>query len=121
MQDQDPSTLEIEYEETLMAYKEDLQAIIQRIRDLNPNAQLALVGLYDPYNNENPQKTRLLLDWNYETRRMVYEDPLMVYIPTYEVFQYNLDDYLAFDGFHPSGAGYKVITEMLYGILNGTE
>ncbi len=121
LQFQESSTVEIDYEETLKAYKDDLQSIIARIRDINPNAQIALVGLYDPYNNEDPQKTRLLLNWNYETRLIVYEDSKMFYIPTYELFQYHLDTYLAFDQFHPSSEGYKAITEVLYRILNGMD
>lgn len=121
LQFQETSTLEIDYEEKLKAYKDDLQSVIARIRDINPNAQLALVGLYDPYNNEVQQKTRLLLNWNYESRQMVYEDSKMVYIPTYELFQYHLDTYLAFDQFHPSSEGYKAITEVLYGILKSVE
>lgn len=120
IEDQDTSTIGMTYTELLDGYKEDFNLIIQRIRQLNPKAQLVMVGLYDPYGNENPQKTRLLLDWNYETRLMAYEDGKMSYIPTYEVFENNLALYLTFDNFHPSGEGYRMITELLYDILNGS-
>lgn len=114
----DPVDLEINYQETLESYKESLVRIINRIRQLNPEAQLALVGLYDPYAN-NDQKTKLLLNWNYETRLLIQEESKFAYIPTYENFQYHLDEYLAFDEFHPSAKGYQVIAEELYKILNG--
>ena len=34
-------------------------------------------------------------------------------------FQYNLEAYLTFDNFHPSGEGYQAIAEELYRILDG--
>ncbi|HHX62274.1 MAG TPA: hypothetical protein GX707_16415 [Epulopiscium sp.] len=115
---EDTLSLDIRYQETLESYKENLQLIIKRIREVNPKAQLALVGLYNPYNQEQAQNARLLLEWNYETRRIVSVDSKMTYVPTYEQFEYHLDTYLAEDNFHPSSEGYQVIAEQLYGILH---
>lgn len=114
---QDTLTLDTAYQETLETYKENLQLIIKGIRRLNPEAQLALIGLYNPYRKEQPQNARLLLEWNYETRRIVNLDPKMAYVPTYEQFEYHLESYLAEDQFHPSSEGYQVIAEILYEIL----
>lgn len=115
---EDEMDLEINYQETLSHYKESLVNILTKIRTINPKAQLAFVGLYDPYANNN-QKTKLLLNWNYETRLLIQEQDNMIYIPTYESFQYNLEEFLAFDQFHPSGKGYEVIADQLYKSLNG--
>lgn len=115
---QDALTVDLIYQETLESFKENLQLIVKGIRELNPEAQLALVGLYNPYDKEQAQNSSFLLEWNFETRRIVNQDSKMVYIPTYEHFQYHLDSYLAEDEFHPSGAGYQVIAEQLYQILN---
>lgn len=114
---QDTLSLDVMYRETLESYKENLQLIVKRIREINPKAQLALIGLYNPYNQKQPQNARLLLEWNYETQRIVSVDSKIAYIPTYEHFEYHLDTYLAEDHFHPSGEGYQVIAEQLYGIL----
>lgn len=116
LQGQDKATLTLDFKEILDAYKVDFEAIVKRIRQVNPDVQVAVVGLYDPYNNKNPEQTKLLLEWNYETRLMVHEDGNMVYIPTYELFQHHLDAYLAFDNFHPSGEGYNLIAQLLYEI-----
>lgn len=113
----DVLSLDVRYQETLESYKENLQLIIKRIREINPKAQLALIGLYNPYNEEQPQNARLLLEWNYETQRIVNIDSKMAYIPTYEQFEYHLETYLAEDHFHPSSEGYQVIADQLYGIL----
>jgi lysophospholipase L1-like esterase len=117
----DVLSLELDYKETLEQYMEDLQGIVSSIRKLNNRAQLAIVGLYDPYAENDSYKTSLLLQWNYETQRIAASDPRMIFIPTYELFQYNLSTYLAADLFHPSSVGYQVIAEELYLILHGLE
>ncbi len=113
----DEISTEIVFKEALGKYKENLESSIKEIRKLNPKAQLAIVGLYDPYQKEEPEKTRLLLEWNYETRLIVNKDLKMVYIPTYEKFEYHLDNYLSEDKFHPNGKGYQIIAEELFEIL----
>lgn len=119
LQFQDSVNVDVEYQEVLSVYKMSLGKIIESLRKGNTGAQLAVVGLYDPYDNEDPSKTRLLLNWNYETRLLIQNDPKVVYIPTYEQFQYNLDRYLFIDEFHPSSVGYQVIAETLFKILEG--
>ncbi|MCC5894099.1 MAG: hypothetical protein JJU16_01425 [Alkalibacterium sp.] len=108
----------LSFDETLTIYRENLGRIISTIRSLNPDAQLALIGLYNPYTEESPELARILLEWNYETRLIANSDTRLAYIPTYEVFEYHLNDYLSFDQFHPNGAGYQVIAEQLYQVLN---
>lgn len=119
--DLDALSIEIDYKETLTQYTEVLQGIVNRIRALNKHAQLAIVGLYDPYAENDSYKTSLLLQWNYETQRIAATDLRMIFIPTYELFQYNLSTYLAADQFHPSSEGYQAIAEELYRILHGVK
>ncbi|WP_423188361.1 GDSL-type esterase/lipase family protein [Alkalibacterium sp. f15] len=115
---EDNLTLTLAFEEALNSYKENLAFVVREIRAINPDAQLAFIGLYNPYSQEEPQNARLLLEWNYETHLIVDSDVNFVFIPTYELFQYHLSDYLSIDEFHPNGSGYQVIAEELYRILN---
>lgn len=114
---EDSVSLTLAFEEALKNYKENLALIIREIRVVNPDAQLALIGLYNPYSQEEPEKTRLLLEWNYETSLIVDSDVKFAYVPTYELFKYHLTDYLSPDEFHPNGSGYQVIAEELNRIL----
>ncbi|SIN87364.1 Lysophospholipase L1 [Carnobacterium alterfunditum] len=114
---EDSVSLTLAFEEALKNYKENLALIIKEIRTINPDAQLALIGLYDPYSKEEPEKTRLLLEWNYETRLIIDSDVKFAYVPTYELFKYHLTEYLSPDEFHPNGSGYQVIAEELDRIL----
>ncbi|WP_368645715.1 GDSL-type esterase/lipase family protein [Alkalibacterium putridalgicola] len=115
---EDNVTLAPAFEETLNTYKENLTFILSEIRSINPDAQLAIIGLYNPYSEDDPQNARFLLDWNHETRLIVNSDAAFAYIPTYELFAYHLDAYLSQDDFHPNGMGYQVIAETLFRILN---
>lgn len=117
--DLDVLSLELNYKETLKQYTDGLQGIVDSIRAQNDRAQLAIVGLYDPYAENDTYKTSLLLQWNYETQRIAATDERMIFIPTYELFQYNLSTFLAADQFHPSSVGYQAIAEELFRILHG--
>lgn len=116
--DNDDISFEMEYADKLELYKKNLQSVIDIIRQVNQNVQLAIIGLYDPYRLEEPQNTRYLLEWNYETRLIVNSYSKFTYIPLFEKFEYHLDSYLSEDKFHPSKYGYQVIAEELYDILN---
>ncbi|MCC5889997.1 MAG: hypothetical protein JJU01_05455 [Alkalibacterium sp.] len=118
LQIEDELTISLEFEETLSTYIGNLEASIEAVRALNPEAQLALIGLYNPYRQENPELSRFLMEWNFETQLLASGDDRITHIPTYELFQYHLDDYLSFDQFHPNGAGYQAIAEALDRILN---
>jgi lysophospholipase L1-like esterase len=115
---EDALSLNINYNDKLKFYKENLQKIIEKIRKINKEAHLAIIGLYDPYAQDEPQKTRFLLEWNYETGLIVNLNYKIAYVPTYEVFKYHLDSYLSADEFHPSGEGYQAIVEEIYDILD---
>lgn len=115
---QNTETMIAEFDETLSAFLSNLESLLSTIRSLNPEAQLALIGLYDPYNIEDQEINRLLLEWNHASRLAASADARLAYIPTYEAFQYHLADYLSDDLFHPNGAGYQTIAESLYQVLN---
>lgn len=115
---QDTETMIAEFDETLGVFLENLEAVMTDIRSVNPEAQLALIGLYDPYDLDDQEVTRLLLEWNHASRLSTSDDPRLAYIPTYEAFQYHLADYLSDDQFHPNAAGYQTIAESLHQVLN---
>lgn len=115
---EDSLSLTLAFEEALNIFKENLTFVLSEIRSVNPDAQLALIGLYNPYSADDPQNARFLLEWNYETHLITHSDSDFAYIPTYELFDYHLDEYLSTDDFHPNAMGYQVIAETLFRILN---
>jgi Lysophospholipase L1 and related esterases len=121
LQSEDARSLEVIFQETFNAYKENLETTLSRIRVLNPEAQIALIGLYNPYPEQDPRLSQKLFEWNYKTQLMADADLKTAYIPTADTFKYHLDTYLAADRFHPSNIGYQVIAEALDRVLNGID
>ncbi len=121
LQSEDPLSLDTAFQETFSTYKKNLEAILNRIRALNPEVQIALIGLYNPYPEQDPQKSAKLFEWNYKTQLIADADLKTAYIPNYDQFKGHLKTYLAADGFHPSSIGYQVIADTLDRVLNGLD
>lgn len=110
--------LEVAFEETLAIYIENIDLVISRINQLNPAATIAFVGLYNPDRSQEAIITSSLSKWNNETQSFLNRKSGVVYIPTDEIFSDDLENYLSADGFHPSGAGYQAIAELLDDVLD---
>ncbi|MBC3901203.1 hypothetical protein GH811_16450 [Acetobacterium malicum] len=121
LQYQDALSLDVAFQETFNTYQNNLEATLNRLRTLNPEAQIALIGLYNPYPEQDPQKSQKLFEWNYQTQLLAAAAENTAYIPTDDAFKYHLSTYLAADQFHPSSIGYQVIAEALDRILNGVD
>ncbi|HEY5556972.1 GDSL-type esterase/lipase family protein [Acetobacterium sp.] len=121
LQYEDALSLDAAFQETFNTYQENLEATLNRIRNLNPEAQIALIGLYNPYPEQDPQKSQKLFEWNYKTQLIADADLKTAYIPIDDQVKYHLDTYLAADQFHPSSIGYQVIAEELDRVLNGID
>lgn len=113
----DSESLDFNYSKTLKNYKNNLILILNKVRNINSDAKIAMIGLYNPNTKVHPALSRLILNWNYETRLILNDYRKAFYIPTYEKFQNHLDDYLSYDKFHPSSKGYALISKELYEIL----
>jgi len=112
----------IDYDNILSKYMNNLEGIITGLKKNNSFAEIIHIGLYNPYGETlNQEKINLLMNWNYESQKLVESYAKMLYIPTYDLFKYNLESYLSIDQFHPSANGYDAITKRLYNVLNGLE
>jgi len=120
--DTDALDLFVDYDNILAKYMNNLKVIINTLKQKNNTSQMVVIGLYNPYGERlNQEKRGLLINWNYESQRLIESYDQMVYLPTYDLFKYNLESYLSIDEFHPSAKGYDAITKRLYNVLNGVE
>lgn len=95
-------------------YLSNLGNVIKKIRSENSNCTIVFIGLYNPFGDDITQdKLGLLDDWNYETQKLISDDSNGVYIPTYDLFKYNMKKYLTIDNFHPNSEGYKAIARRI--------
>ena len=103
-------------------YLKNLKEILKIIRTQNSKCLIIFIGLYNPFGNTiTPEKINFLNDWNYQTQQLVSLDSSSLFIPTYDLFKYNTDNYLSIDSFHPNSLGYQAISDRIIESLKNYE
>jgi len=94
-------------------------AIFHRLAELNPEATLLYLGLYHPYLDIDAERAGALLmeEWNHEMTLIAAHYPHAAVVPTADLFQFHLADYLYYDHFHPNGAGHQRMAERVLQLL----
>jgi lysophospholipase L1-like esterase len=99
-------------------YLNNLNQVVELIKNKNKDCRVVFIGLYNPFGEKLGQDNlKTLHDWNYKTEQLLSSYSDMVFIPTYDLFKYNLDNYLAQDNFHPNSKGYKAIANRVLEVL----
>lgn len=100
-------------------YLHNLELTIKEIRSSNQEATIFLVGLYNPFINLEYSKvtTQIVRQWNFETSQLLDEHKGTVFVPTFDLFQLKVDDYLYSDKFHPNAKGYQLIAERVASLI----
>lgn len=104
-----------EKEEELFA--ERLTNIFDTIRTINPNCEIGLVGLYNPFFkwfSNSPEMNEILKQWNETSQNVVakYED--IYFIEVDDLFRNHEDELLYEDQFHPNEKGYELMAKRIY-------
>ena len=99
-------------------YLNNLKEIMDLIWSKNKNSRVVFIGLYNPYGDDmNQDNLKIFNEWNYKTELILSSYPSCVFIPTYDLFKYNLDNYLSQDKFHPNSKGYKAIANRILEVV----
>lgn len=91
-----------------------LQQILERIAKINPDAHILYLGLYNPFSDLPELRVpgnEAVTTWNTTAMNIINSQSNMSLIPTFDLFQKNINKYLSSDHFHPNGAGYEQIAE----------
>ncbi|MBW7458922.1 GDSL family lipase, partial [Paenibacillus sepulcri] len=101
------------------AYLLQLKSILKQLRENNADARIFLIGLYNPFGAlENAEATtKIVRDWNYKAAEVAADYPQTVLVPTFDLFQLKVQDYLARDLFHPNAAGYRLIGDRVASLI----
>jgi lysophospholipase L1-like esterase len=85
-----------------------IAAVVDRVREANPNARIFFVGLYSPMGRAlSPYVTR----WNARMAERFRRDADFTLVQTADLFSHR--DRLALDRFHPNGEGYELIARRI--------
>jgi lysophospholipase L1-like esterase len=101
-------------------YLANLQQIFTTIQGLNPAAKVFFIGLYNPFIDlEDSDITNTVVrEWNHATETVIGQFKNIVFVPTFDLFQLSVNDYLYSDHFHPNQAGYQLISDRLAPLIS---
>lgn len=100
-------------------YLNNLKKTMDMISSINQDVTIYLVGLYNPFIdlNDAGMTTTVIRDWNYSTNQLLDQYSNSVFVPTFDLFQLNVNDYLFSDKFHPNSKGYRIIAERVASLI----
>lgn len=94
-------------------YKQRLQLIIDRIRNMNQEAQIYVVGLYNPFIHIGEifgDIDLVISSWNQITKNLLSEYDNTTFIEIEDIFKNSNENLLYNDDFHPNTRGYELIS-----------
>ena len=94
-------------------YLQNLDSILGEIEMANDHATTLMVGLYNPFIelDDDYDTNRIVREWNQATEEVVARYAKAVFVPTFDLFQLSVHDYLYSDNFHPNKEGYRLISD----------
>ncbi|MBU8916907.1 SGNH/GDSL hydrolase family protein [Neobacillus sp. 114] len=100
-------------------YLDNLNFIFTEIRKHNQTANVFFVGLYNPFIelNQGKEMSKVVRKWNYDSAEVSSVFPKIVFVPTFDLFELKVNDYLYSDKFHPNQKGYRLIAERVAALM----
>jgi lysophospholipase L1-like esterase len=108
------------FQKERVEYIKRLTSIFTKINEINPDAEIYLIGFYNPfeqYFGEIEQFGMITDNWNEAGMSVTDEFENVNYIPIYDLFTSPNVDLLAEDHFHPNTKGYKLIAKRVLDYL----
>lgn len=95
---------------------ERLREVLKKIAELNPEAKVYYLGLYNPFGDIPELRVpgnQAVTAWNNAAMDIINTHSNMTLVPTFDLFHNHLEKYLSSDHFHPSGEGYQRIADRI--------
>ncbi|QXE01225.1 GDSL-type esterase/lipase family protein [Terribacillus sp. DMT04] len=103
-----------DYSKAMPAYEERMKEIFQKIDTLNPDAEVYLIGFYNPFEENFPelkeQLGTIIKEYN-SIGEKIAQNEEQHYIETVDLFQNETANLLSDDYFHPNEIGYGKVAE----------
>lgn len=109
-----------DFEKEQPEYEERLRDVFKQLEKYNPNAEIYLIGFYNPFDQyfgEIPELNKIVDDWNTIGKRVVDEYESYHFIPTKDLFEGTNEDLFFEDNFHPNDTGYEKMATRVFDYL----
>ncbi|WP_244856975.1 SGNH/GDSL hydrolase family protein [Oceanobacillus sp. J11TS1] len=109
------------FNEEQVHYEERLSHIFDKIRALNSDASIYLLGVFNPFKNyfeDIPELNMIIQDWNAASREIVNQDENSTFVPIEDLFDDTAANLFSDDNFHPNYDGYYLIAERILEYFN---
>lgn len=104
------------FEKELVRFERNYAQILDEIREINSDAPLVLLGIYNPITivtEEESDFDQIMTDWNDTIEAMAYSDGNACFVPIDQLFVTNANLVYHTDFFHPNSKGYQLIEEAI--------
>ncbi|OEH92760.1 SGNH/GDSL hydrolase family protein [Bacillus solimangrovi] len=114
---------ELQYHNFIKAqsgYEKRLRDIFNKVNEINSNASIYLLGIYNPfeeYFSNIPEIDTIMNDWNILSSNITDEYENVTFIPIGDIFSKSRENLLAEDQFHPNLNGYAFIAKRVFTII----
>jgi lysophospholipase L1-like esterase len=100
-------------------YLENVKATMDEVRTANQEATVFFIGLYNPFIDleDGKEISKIIRRWNYQSAELSSAYPKVVFVPTFDLFELKVNDYLYSDKFHPNSKGYRLIAERVASLM----
>ncbi|MEJ8764461.1 SGNH/GDSL hydrolase family protein [Oceanobacillus sp. HCA-5259] len=105
-------------------YEERLEEVLKRLSDINSNADIYLLGIYNPfekYFQDIEELNQIVNTWNETGSSLANEIDNITFIPIIDLFAGNEDPIFADDNFHPNYTGYYLMAERVLDYISREE
>ncbi|MEI4768240.1 GDSL-type esterase/lipase family protein [Psychrobacillus sp. FJAT-51614] len=109
------------FQKGLVSYQNNYEKIIKKIREINSNGKIVLIGIYNPLtvvSNEANEFETIIEEWNNSIEMLANEDKNACYVPIDKHFDTNANLVYHTDFFHPNSKGYQLMKESIISSLN---
>nr|WP_249435592.1 GDSL-type esterase/lipase family protein [Paenibacillus sp. Marseille-Q4541] len=101
-----------------------LKEVLKKIAEINPDAQIIYMGLYNPFSDLKDLKqigNAVVTAWNSKALELINTYDQMALVSTFDLFENNVPELLASDHFHPNAQGYEEMAERIVEVLGITD
>nr|WP_316568681.1 SGNH/GDSL hydrolase family protein [Neobacillus sp. YIM B06451] len=106
-------------EEIEKKFLANVNAVLSEIRAVNKEATVYFIGLYNPFIElaDGKEISAVIRQWNFASANLAAKFEKVVYVPTFDLFEQNVNDYLYTDKFHPNTKGYQLIADRVAALV----